>query len=210
MQKIISLLIGTRNNGKFREITAIIEGLHPKVFSLKSLREFSLPDVPETGKTFCENSLLKARYYGSLSKLPTLADDGGLEIDTLEGEPGIHSRRWPGYAATDEELIAFTLKKLDGIPPSRRTARLTTCITLFDPFKKTWLQEKQSIVGKIAETVSNHKIEGYPYKSLFVVERFKKYYGDLTAEEHARVNHRRIALERLLTRFLKRYATMQS
>src|SRR3989344_4202727 len=109
----MKLLIATRNPGKLREIKEFLGN----DFELLSLNDFSgAPHVDESGSTFEENSILKAKSFFEWSNVPTIADDGGLEIDFLNGEPGVKSRRWPGYEGSDEELINMALEKLRGVP----------------------------------------------------------------------------------------------
>ena len=109
------LLIATHNPAKFSEIKYFLKDLPFKIVSLKDLK--IKEDVKENGKTFKENAVKKAKHYGQKSGLLTIADDGGLEIDYLNGAPGIHSRRWiNGKRAGDKELIKHTLKLLKGVP----------------------------------------------------------------------------------------------
>src|SRR5688572_21376607 len=122
------LLIATTNPGKLREMREFI-GSHFELLSLNDLP--GAPEVEEVGKTFEENALLKARAYFAWSRIPVLAEDGGLEIEVLNGQPGVLSRRWPLAGEqppyrekTDEELINLALTKLKGMPPSRREAQL--------------------------------------------------------------------------------------
>lgn len=189
------LLIATHNEGKLKEISSIIKKLRPDTFQLFSLTDKSITAEPvESGVNFCENSLIKAKYYAKLSGVTVIADDAGLEINALNGEPGIHSRRWPGHKATDDELITYALTKMEGIPAKKRTAKLTTCLSYFDPQSDTLIQQSMSIEGMISEVASKKKYPGYPYKSLFIVSAFGKFYGELTNEEHEKVNHRQLAL----------------
>ncbi|MBP7967512.1 non-canonical purine NTP pyrophosphatase, partial [Candidatus Woesebacteria bacterium] len=100
------LLLATTNKAKQAEITFGLQPLLEKGVTIVSLRDFpSIEEPEETGATFEENAKLKAQYYAQKTGLPALADDGGLMIDALGGEPGVKSRRWPGYSATDTELI---------------------------------------------------------------------------------------------------------
>src|SRR5688572_5276477 len=105
----MKILVATKNPGKAREINSFLGNS----FEVVSLDNFpDAPDVKETGETFEENAVLKAKKYFEWSGIPTVADDSGLEIDYLVGEPGVLSRRWPGYEATDQELIDMALKKM--------------------------------------------------------------------------------------------------
>ena len=193
-----SLLVATHNPGKLNDIKKGLETLKKKGVIILSLNDLNIKDEPEeTGKTFQENALLKARYYANVSGLPTLADDGGLRIEILNGEPGVKSRRWPGFAATDEELISYTLEKLKGVPIEKRKAILMTCLSFYDPSSKTDILECEENHGVIAEKASPTRIKGYPYRSLFIIEKFNKYYYDLTEEEHVKTNHRLIAVKRI-------------
>ena len=105
----MKILVATKNPGKAREMKIFL-GNGFDIVSLADLLD--APDIEENGDTFEENALLKARFYFDWSNTPSIADDAGLEIDYLNGEPGVLSRRWPGYEATDEELIEMALKKL--------------------------------------------------------------------------------------------------
>ncbi len=194
----IKLLIATHNPGKLQELTQFFRPLlntKIKIISLTDLKIFSEPE--ETGSTFEENSLLKAKYYAYIAKTPTIADDGGLTVNALRGEPGVKSRRWPGYAATDEELITYALKRLLIISPNRRSARMSTVITFFDPRTNTIFTEAAEVEGHLLDKVYSNWTRGYPYRALFVVDQFNKYYDELTAEEHDQINHRKIIVKRL-------------
>ena len=130
------LLIATTNSGKILEYRAIIKELTLKVKAV-SLKDIKIAQkIEETGQTFEENAVQKARFYHDLSGLATLADDAGLEIDYLSGEPGVKTRRWPGYEASDEKLIQIALNKLQGVPPEKRTAQLKAVICLIFPGDK--------------------------------------------------------------------------
>ncbi len=200
----MKILIATHNPAKLTELKKGLLALERKGIKFVSLNNLSITSQPkETGKTFQENSLLKARFYAALSGLPTIADDGGLGIDILNGGPGVKSRRWPGYEATDEELISYTLNTLQGCTRPNRTAYLQTCITFYDPKAKIIFSETEKIEGYIADTPSKKRIEGYPFRALFIVKEFNKYYDELTEKEHDEINHRLIALKRLAKRIQK-------
>ena len=194
----MKILIATRNPGKAREMKKFLTNdLISTRFNLVSLADFSdSPDIEETGQTFEENALLKARFYFDWSGISSVADDAGLEKDYLNGEPGVLSRRWPGYEATDEELIEMALKKLDGVPKERRTARLRT-VGLYCDGKQT-LSRTASVEGYITEDYCGHCEKGYPFRSIFWLPKFSKLYQDLTHEEHEQINHRKVVYGQLM------------
>ncbi len=194
----MKILIATHNPGKLKELRKALHPLENDGHQIVSLKELSIDSEPEeTGKTFQENSLLKAKYYAKRSGIPTIADDGGLGINILNGEPGVKSRRWKGYEATDEELIQYTLEKLKNYHGNDRSAYLQTCITFYDPKTEAVFSETEKIDGFIADEASNKRVVGYPFRTLFIVKKFNKYYDDLTEEEHEEINHRLKAAKRL-------------
>ncbi len=192
------LLIATTNPGKIEEIKSGLKELEKLEIKLVTLNDVRVEkDLEETGKTFQENSLLKAKFYGELTGLLTIADDGGLIIPYLNNEPGVKSKRWLEYAATDEQLINFALSNLRGCTGSKRTAFLQTCVCFYHPKTKSIFFEEEKIKGHIAEKSSNQPANGYPFRALFIVDQFNKYYNELTEKEHQQVNHRLKALKRL-------------
>ncbi len=188
------ILIATKNSGKAREIGDFLvkEGIE-----IASLADFpDVPDVLETGQTFLENAELKARAYFAATGLPCIADDAGIEIEALSGEPGVKSRRWLGYEMSDEALVAYSLGRLHGLSHEKRGARLVVELVFFDGREvysaRAWIQ------GHIAESAPLEIEKGYPFRSIFVVNHFGKLYKDLTEDEHELINHRRDALRRLV------------
>jgi XTP/dITP diphosphohydrolase len=192
------LLIATHNPAKLREIKYFLKDLPIKLVALRDLN--IKQDMEEDGKTFEENAVKKAKYYAKISNLPTLADDGGIEIDYLNGEPGVHSRRWiKGKRATDEELINHTLRLLKDVPEARRSAQLRTAMALILENGAIKVAEGK-IRGIIAKKpYAKQRWEGFPFRSLFYIPEIGKYYnpGDMTKEEEIRYNHRGKALEKL-------------
>lgn len=204
------LLLATTNKAKQEEITLGLQPLIEKGVTIVSLNDYPHFEEPEeTGATFVENAKLKAKYYAEKIGLPALADDGGLMIDALGGEPGVKSRRWPGYAATDLELIHYALNKMKTIPDTKRTAELRTCLCFYTPHnipslrgvskgRGVYICEQESIEGSITQKPLTMETNGYPYRALFKVTKYNKFYDELTPEEHDAINHRLLALKRLL------------
>ena len=167
---------------------------------LLSLDDLHIMDDPEeTGKTFLENARLKAEYFAKLTNLPTVADDGGIEIDALSGEPGIHSKRWLGRVATDDELVSNTLKRLNGVPFEKRTAHFRITLYYHNPLhENAYGSISTSLDGRIALQIGPKALLGFPYRSLFIVDEFNKYSDELTDREHQAVNHRLKAVDKLI------------
>ena len=134
--KIIKLLVGTNNKGKLREI----KGLLPKNLEIYSTSDFKIKSPVENGKTFEENSLIKARYFSKKSKMICLSDDSGLEIDALEGAPGIYSARWGGKKSDFIKAMKRVFKELDKKNKNWKTmkikARFICALTIYGPNQK--------------------------------------------------------------------------
>ncbi len=193
-----TLLIATTNPGKLAEISRFLGDLP---VNLVSLKDVGIRDsVAETGMTFEENAILKAKFYSKKSGLPAIADDGGFEIDALGGEPGVKSHRWihNDREDTDEELIVYTLEKLKGLPQEKRGAQLRLVLALvFSDGRRFTVEEKTR--GIVAEKPSEYRTPGFPYRSLLFLPEIGKYYDYdlLTPEETERFNHRKRAVDKL-------------
>ena len=190
------LLIATKNPGKIAEIKSFLTDLP---FESVSLKDVGIEDdVEETGKTYAENSLLKALFYAKKSQLPAISDDGGLEIEALQGAPGIKSRRWLGYEATDQELIEYMKKVSQKLPENNRTAYFKTVVTFALPNGK-YFQSVGSVKGEIAKKPLLKLLEGYPYRSFFFLPQINKFYHEsqLSKAEEKVYNHRYKAVKKL-------------
>ncbi|MDO8657689.1 MAG: non-canonical purine NTP pyrophosphatase [Candidatus Levybacteria bacterium] len=190
------LLIATRNPGKLGEFKEFLSDLSFEIVSLADLN--IKEDVEENGKTYKENSQKKALFFAKLSGLPTIADDGGIEISALNNEPGVRSRRWLGYEATDEELINHMIKISKELPDNNRTAYFRTVVSLALPNGKVW-SVKGEVKGIIAQKPHHKLLKGYPFRSFFFLPEINKYYheNDLTKEEQKLYNHRYKAVQKL-------------
>jgi XTP/dITP diphosphohydrolase len=194
----MKILIASHNPAKITELSKFLNGLNFETCSLNDLDIHE--DVEETGITFEENALLKARSYSKLADLPTLSDDGGIMIDALNGEPGVKSRRWKGYPLDDQELLDYTLERLLDVPTEKRTAHLVVVLALVFPDGQEFTSQS-SINGIITEKQMIPISEGFPFRSIFFVPQFEKMLGELSHEEHEAINHRLKALQLLLTQF---------
>lgn len=192
------ILIATRNPGKLFEITKFLSDLPIQTISLSDLE--IKENVEETGKTYRENSVKKARFYAKLSGLPTVADDGGIEIDALGGGPGPRSRRFfgkNGKEATDEEIIEEMKKLVKALPQNKLGAAFKDVITLALPTGETF-----SVNGQVKGVLKDPYLKllhGYPYRSFFYLPKIKKYYheSELTEDEERKYNHRYKAINKL-------------
>lgn len=190
------LLIATHNPAKLAELKLLLAGLPLEVITLGDLG--ITEDVEEDGQTYVENSQKKALFYAQKTGLPAVGDDGGIEIVALNNQPGIHSRRWLGYSATDEELIAHMRKIARELPDDNRDAFFKTVISFALPSGHVW-SVKGDIKGLITKEPSLKIMEGFPYRSFFFLPEINKYYfeNELTEEEMKQYNHRRRAFDKL-------------
>ena len=193
------LLIATTNPGKVLEYKEIFKEIDFSAEVLSLLDAGITEKMEETGKTFEENAIQKAKFYHNLSGLHTLSDDAGLEIDYLNGEPGVKSRRWPGYEASDDELAQMALDKLKGVPVEKRGAQLRAVIGLAFPGDQQIYTFEGILRGRIAEKPLGKTIVGYPFRSIFIPENNDKYLSELSV-----IAHRKQAIEKALP-IIKKY-----
>jgi len=194
----MKLLIATTNTAKFNEISLFLSDLPVEIVSLRDLDPIDPPE--ETGKTFEENAILKARYYNEKTGLPTIADDGGFEIEALGGEPGVKSHRWVygDRENTDQELIDYTFFRMKDIPTGKRQADLRVVLALVDS-GKVIRTTTAMIVGVVPDKPADILTPGFPYRSILYLPEIGKYYNHdlLTPEETVTYNHRRKAIEEM-------------
>ncbi len=188
-QKIV---LASGNQGKLREFFRILGSAG---FEIVAQSEYNVPDVDETGLTFVENAILKARNAAQITGLPALADDSGIEVDALKGQPGIYSARYSG--AGDEANNIKLLKALEGVPDEQRTARFRCCIVLMrhgaDPSP---LIADASWEGRILHDLSG--ANGFGYDPLFYVPTHHTSSAELDPDEKNSISHRGQALQQIL------------
>lgn len=199
--KFKKILIASRNPAKLNDYRKVFNGLALKIVSLRDLNINQ--GLTEDGNSLKENAIKKVEFYGKITNLPTVGDDSGLEIDYLNGEPGVKSRRWPGYEATDQELIELVLEKLRGVPWEKRKAQLRAVVAIFLPQKGTFTFETKTS-GFILEKPVGELIPGYPFRSIFYVSKYKKPFALLSPEEEDKISHRKRALRKLM-KFLESF-----
>jgi XTP/dITP diphosphohydrolase len=190
------ILIATTNLGKVREIEPMLKDLG--FLEIKTLKDFSpIPPPEEKGSTFLENALEKASYYAKNFNILTLADDSGLEVEALSGAPGIHSSRFAGDKATDEENIKKLLRLLEGVPFEKRKARFVCVIVVYHPSGK-WIYAEGEWQGYIAEEPRG--TQGFGYDPVFLVPEYnlERTAAELSKEEKNRISHRAKAIRAII------------
>lgn len=187
------LLIATTNPAKIQEYRELI-GDRAQILTPKDLGITEQPE--EDGEIFAENSLLKSNFYWQRAHIPTLADDGGLEIDALGGQPGVHSHRIDGVERSDEDLIAAVLERVRKVPIDQRTARIHVVLTLRIDATRNF-QAEAALEGLVRE--SNLKPEpGFPYRPILWIPKHQKFFAELSRQERQAISSRRQAFEQLL------------
>ena len=182
------LLIATTNQNKLREYAAIFSGLPTE---LRSLSDVGITDdVEETGATFAENARLKAEFYAIRSNLPVLADDSGLEVAALGGEPGVRSHRYAGPNASDAERNELLLKKMEHVPFHARLARFVCVIALALPDGTIELVEG-ALPGVIE--LEPRGTNGFGYDPLFYLLDEDKTLAEVSSERKNQISHRAVA-----------------
>ncbi|CAM4051998.1 XTP/dITP diphosphatase [Pseudoalteromonas byunsanensis] len=186
------IVLATGNQGKVKELASMLSELKIEVLPQS---QFNVPDVAETGTTFVENAIIKARHAAKITGLPAIADDSGLEVDALDGAPGVYSARYAGIDANDQDNIDKLLKALEGQP--KRTARFW-CVLVYmrhadDP---TPLICQASWDGEI--TTQQQGREGFGYDPVFFVPEQNCTSAELSKEQKNALSHRGQALTMLL------------
>ena len=188
------VVLASGNPGKLKEMREL---LAPSGLDIISQKDLNIPDAEETGLSFVENALLKARNAAAHSGLPAIADDSGIEVDALEGAPGIYSARFAGPGASDTDNNALLLEKLAGVPETERTARYQ-CLMVFmrhahDPVP---LICQGSWEGRIQDEPRG--ANGFGYDPHFLVPALGRTAAELPPEEKNRLSHRGQALRELV------------
>ena len=195
------LIVATKNKGKVREFE---HAFAPLGLTVKSMYDYpDLPDVVEDGATFAENAFKKSKAVGDALGIPVLADDSGLCVDALDGQPGVYSARYAGENAGDEENNLKLLSELEKLKqgedtgqPLLSTARFICTLSLYDPSSGRELTAEGAVEGWITSEPAGGG--GFGYDPLFYLAEYEKTMAELTLEEKQRISHRGTAL-RLLT-----------
>lgn len=188
---VTKLLLSTRNQGKVREFAAFFAELGWHIEPIPA----DAPEVVEDGTTFAENAAKKAEQIADLYHCPVIADDSGLEVDALEGRPGVYSARYAGEHATDEENNQKLLRELQGTAEENRTARFVSAIALARPGHDT-LISFGTVEGTVLEAERGD--EGFGYDPLFLVQGMGKTLAEIPLAEKNRISHRANALRNMV------------
>ena len=186
MDQIKEILVGTNNEGKYREICDLL----PKEVKKYSPKELNIATVKETGESFIENSILKASYFSKKTDLICLSDDSGLEIDLLNGNPGIYSARWSGKEKNFDIAIKRIFKEMEKIKKDwkyNNTARFVCCLTLFWPDGKIY-SSKGVVEGKISTKKKGKN--GFGYDPIFIPNGYNKTFGEMETKTKMSIDHR--------------------
>ena len=194
IKKITKILVGTNNTGKLKEIRDLL----PKNLEIYSTSDFKIKSPTENGKTFEENSLIKARYFSKKSKIICLSDDSGLEIDVLGGAPGIYSARWGGKKGDFTKAMNRVFKELDKKSKNWRTkkikARFICALTIYAPNQKT-INSVGKIEGYISPFMKGEN--GFGYDPIFIPKGKKITFGEMKPSEKYKIDHRFKAFKKI-------------
>jgi len=186
MNKIKEVVIGTNNGGKYKEIC----GLLPNKVKKHSPKEFDILTPEETGKSFEENSLIKASYFSKKTNLVCLSDDSGLEIDLIKGKPGIYSSRWSEKKGNFNLAIKKIFEEMNNIKKDWKNdnaAKFICCMTLFWPNGKSY-SSKGIIKGKISTTKKGKN--GFGYDPIFIPDGHNQTFGEMKFKLKMSIDHR--------------------
>jgi len=201
-----TLVLATRNQGKINEFRRILEELAPGQIELIGVDQFpDLVDVDETGSTFEENSLLKSRYTCAATGLPAIADDSGLCVDALNGDPGIYSARWAGIHGDDQANIEKLLEQLKDVPEDKRTARFKCVASLVLPDGREQIAEGR-FEGHILHAPVGEN--GFGYDPIFQPLGLSISSAQMSAQEKDLVSHRGKSLRAIAPHVIQMLASL--
>ena len=194
MKKIIKLIVGTNNSGKLKEIRDLL----PKNLEIYSTSDFKIKSPIENGKTFEENSLIKAKYFSRKSKMICLSDDSGLEIDALGGDPGIYSARWGGKKGDFVKAMNRVFKELDKKNKNWKTkkikARFICALTIYGSNQKT-IKSIGKVEGYISHIIKGKN--GFGYDPIFIPKGKKITFGEMKPSLKYKIDHRFKAFKKI-------------
>lgn len=193
MSNTQKIVLATRNKGKINEFASLFAPLGWEVVSVADFPQ--APEVEEDGSTFEENAIKKAATIASVLGMTALADDSGLEVDALEGRPGVYSARYAGENATDEENWRKLLHEMQGVPMEKRTARFRCVLALVEPGKEP-IVASGSCEGVILHEPAGEN--GFGYDPVFFLPQRMSTMAQLEKQEKNKISHRAVAMHNLM------------
>ena len=192
MTLVKEIVIATHNPDKKKEIMIALRELGVNILSLDSFPEIG--EIEETGSTLLENSLIKARTVSAVTGKPAIADDTGLEVDALNGAPGIYSARYAGINVSYDDNIRKLLSEMSSFDMDSRTARFRTVVSFHSSNEELWTE------GVIEGSITMNAIGkgGFGYDPVFRVRKTGKTFAEMTRQEKNRISHRGVALDKML------------
>ena len=187
----MKIVLATHNHDKEIELQHSLQGLGVEICSLSEYPDIG--DIEETGTTLLENSLLKAHTVHDRTGLPAIADDTGLEVDALDGAPGVYSARFSGADATYEDNVNKLLSVMEDVSDDMRSARFRTVISFVDGNQELWTEGH--IDGKIIDFPRGNA--GFGYDPVFYIPQLEKTFAELSTAEKNKISHRGLALQKL-------------
>lgn len=191
-----TIVLATGNKGKVRELSSLLAS---EQITIKPQSDFNVPDVAETGTTFVENAIIKARHAARITGLPAIADDSGLEVDALKGEPGVYSARYAGEGASDDDNTNKLLKALDNVNDEHRTARFH-CVLVY----MRHADDPTPIIchGKWEGSICREKQgeQGFGYDPIFWQQSLAMTSAQLPRDVKNQLSHRGQALQQLVAK----------
>ena len=198
MDKIKEIIIGTNNEGKYREICDLL----PNGIKKHSPKEFGILTPAETGTSFEENSLIKASHFSKKTNLICLSDDSGLEIALLKGEPGIYSSRWSGEKNNFDLAIKKIFEKMNNVKKdweNDNAAKFICCMTLFWPNDKSYTS-KETLKGKISTKKKGQN--GFGYDPIYIPNGYNQTFGEMESKLKMSIDHRYKAFDKIRKFFI--------
>jgi len=190
MAELNTIVLATQNRDKREELQEALSEFTVKILSLNDFP--FIGEIEEVGKTLLENSMIKAKTVHNLTQLPVIADDTGLEVEALNGAPGIYSARYAGEDVTYEDNVNKLLAEMENIPLENRKAQFRTVISFVDKDRELWTEGR--IKGIIGESAKGKN--GFGYDPVFFVPELEKTFSELSIGEKNRISHRGLAMKK--------------
>tara|TARA_B100001146_G_C16150819_1_gene421094 strand:+ start:350 stop:967 length:618 start_codon:yes stop_codon:yes gene_type:complete len=203
MSELNTIVLATQNRDKREELQEALSEFTVKILSLNDFP--FIGEIEEVGQTLQENSMIKAKTVHNLTQLPVIADDTGLEVEALNGAPGIYSARYAGEDVTYEDNVNKLLAEMENIPLENRKAQFRTVISFVDKDRELWTEGR--IKGIIGESAKGKN--GFGYDPVFFVPELEKTFSELSIGEKNRISHRGLAMKKFRI-LLREYISDQS